>query len=75
MNGSKAIRLVTLGVIGLGASALTITIFLAPDLGVGVLAGLVAARLVMGAVRWGAVFYFGKRWFTSLVQRPTLAVA
>ena len=61
-------------IVVVGTSVLTLAIVALPDLGIGVLAALVGARVLMGLGRW-AYFLRLMAWWMPLRKQPRLAGA
>jgi hypothetical protein len=74
MTWLERVRWVVPTTIFVGTSALTVAILMLPDLGLGILAALVGARVLMGIARWLVVFRVAGWWY-SWGQQPQLAGA
>jgi hypothetical protein len=67
-------RWIVPAIVVVGTSALTLAIVALPDLGIGVLATLVGARVLMGLARW-AYFWRVTAWWNRWRTQPRLAGA
>lgn len=69
----KALRIAGLLTVALGATVMTgVIIVLAPEVSLGVLAGLIVVRLALGLLRWGFVGSLAYEQWISL-HRPASA--
>ena len=75
MNWLKLARWAMLGIVGLGASALTLGIVFIPDLTVSALSALIAARIAFGLANWLAVLMYGRSRLLASKSRRSLAIA